>query len=476
MFCTLVVASYSRFATHNKPLAVESETNVSTRLSPREGWGAVRRGVYTLGGLCVLVVVALLVAPAVAADSTDTQTDSEPTYQIVQGEQVIPVEPIDGDEPVEAFYDYRNPEVGDRDHPYWGRSFSSEGTVEYQADDTSILMLYDGPDGVSLVAVHDQYHEDQDDATTGGSVSWELNGLPEDGEWAVIDDNYGWLTDDEEQDDIIYLDEDHRAGAAGNDGEPPHGADAMLSWVWLTGRTDGMAFRGIGTEPSITIEPAFNEDSYHRYGDQRRADDPPDRPGMGERYNGTIDDWQVIVPNGDDDFERVSIESLDEPIEVRSTESEPDRAIPELTVESVTLAESTIAPDEQAEITVVVENRGAVDGSYPVRLSVAGTELQRETVDVDAGDQQTVTFSQPFATPGVYELSVNSQQVSLTVEESDTNAADTESEVESQADTETDQTTGESTTESEDDTPGFGVVSAVVGLIVAVAAVRHRNA
>jgi len=69
----------------------------------------------------------------------------------------------------------------------------------------------------------------------------------------------------------------------------------------------------------------------------------------------------------------------------------------------------------------------------------------------------------------VYELSVNSQQVSLTVEESDTNAADTESEVESQADTETDQTTGESTTESEDDTPGFGVVSAVVGLLVAVA-------
>lgn len=403
-------------------------------------------------GLC-LVVVTLLFVPAVSAEAETNATD--PSYQVVQGEQVVPIEPIEGDQPVEEFYDYRHPEIGDRDHPFWGRSFSSEGTVEYQQDDASILMLYDGPEGVSLVAVHDRYHDNQSQGTTGGSVSWELSGLPEDGEWAVIDDDYGWVSDDEEKDDIFYLDEDHRAGAAGNDGEPPRDVDAMMSWVWLTSRTDGMAFRGIGTEPSITIDPAFNSDSYHRYGDQRRADEPPDRPGMGERYNGTIDDWQLIVPAGDGEFDRISLQQLDEPVEIRSTASDTDREIPEIAVESVTLNESTIVPDEQARISVVVENSGQADGNYRVDLDVAGTQLQTETVAVEAGNHETVEFSQAFAAPGVYDLSVNGKQVSLAVEEP--------------SDTETD------STETEDATPGFGVLSALSALLVAVIVLRLRE-
>jgi len=405
-----------------------------------------------MSGLCLLVI-AVLFAPSVSAEpATNT---SEPSYQVVQGEQVIPIEPITGDEPVEEFYDYRNPEVGDRDHPYWGRSYSSEGTTEYQQDDTSILMLYDGPEGVSLVAVHDRYHDDQDAGTTGGSVSWEVSGLPEDGEWAVIDDDYGWLTEDEQKDDIFYLDEDHQTGAAGNDGEPPSDVDAMLSWVWLTGRTDGMAFRGIGSEPSITIDPAFNSESYHRYGDQRRADEPPDRPGMGERYNGTVDDWQLIVPAGDDEFDRISLPSLDEPIEIRSTESETESEIPEMSVESVSLNESTIEPNEQARLTAVVENSGAANGSYTVGLEVADTELQTETVAVAAGDQQTIEFTQSFAAAGVYELSVDDEQVSLLVEESDDTV---------------ETPTNASTDETEETIPGFGPITALGALLVSVAA------
>jgi len=405
-----------------------------------------------MSGLCLLVI-AVLFAPSVSAEPV-TNT-SEPSYQVVQGEQVIPIEPITGDEPVEEFYDYRNPEVGDRDHPYWGRSYSSEGTTEYQQDDTSILMLYDGPEGVSLVAVHDRYHDDQDAGTTGGSVSWEVSGLPEDGEWAVIDDDYGWLTEDEQKDDIFYLDEDHQTGAAGNDGEPPSDVDAMLSWVWLTGRTDGMAFRGIGSEPSITIDPAFNSESYHRYGDQRRADEPPDRPGMGERYNGTVDDWQLIVPAGDDEFDRISLPSLDEPIEIRSTESETESEIPEMSVESVSLNESTIEPNEQARLTAVVENSGAANGSYTVGLEVADTELQTETVAVAAGDQQTIEFTQSFAAAGVYELSVDDEQVSLLVEESDDTV---------------ETPTNASTDETEETIPGFGPITALGALLVSVAA------
>ncbi len=411
-----------------------------------------------LSGLCLLLGTVLFVS-GVAAE-TDTN-DSDTAYQVVQGERVVPVEPIEGDEPVEEFYEYRHPEVGDRDHPFWGRSFSSEGTVEYQQDDTSILMLYDGPDGVSLVAIHDRYHEDQSQGTTGGSVSWEFSGLPEDGEWAVIDDDYGWYTDDDHHDDRIYLDDDHQAGAAGNDGEPPNDADAMLSWVWLTGRTDGMVFRGIGTEPSISIDPAFNTDSYHRYGDQRRADEPPDRPGMGERYNGTINDWQVIIPTDDGEFDRVSLESLDEPVEIHSPDSETDSDIPEITVESVTLNESTIEPNEEAVISVVVENSGEADGSYPVRLEVGGTVIQTETVEVAAGEQRTVEFTQPFSSPGDYELSVHDEQVTLSVETLDDGGPGAAA--------------PESASETDDTIPGFGVVGALIALVVAAVAVRVRD-
>jgi len=422
----------------------------------------VKGYIVLLGGVCLLLLAGGL-APAVSAETSTN--NSKPSYEVVQGDEVFSVEPLEGDEPLEEFYEYRHPEVGDRDDPFWGRSFSSEGTVEYQQDDTSILMLYDGPEGVSLVAVHDRYHENQDAGTTGGSVSWEVSGLPEDGEWAVIDDDYGWVSEHKEQDDIFYLDEDHQTGAAGNDGEPPSDVDAMLSWVWLTGRTDGMAFRGIGSEPSITIDPAFNNESYHRYGDQRRTDEPPDRPGMGERYNGSIDEWQLIVPTDDGEYDRISLPSLEEPIEIRSAENETaDETAnetkderPEIAVESVTLNDSTTEPGEQTRVTAVVENSGDVEGNKTVSLSVGGTELQTETVRVAANETQTVEFTQSFAATGVYELSVGDQQMSLLVES---------------ADDDRDTPTNESATQTEDNVPGFGFTSPLGGLFVAIVAMR----
>jgi len=148
-----------------------------------------------MSGILVVLMITALFVPVVAADNHEDESETtERSYQIVQGDQVIPVEPMQGDESVEEFYDYRHPHVGSRDNPSWGRSFSSMGTTDIQQDDTSALMLYEGPDGVSLVAVHDKYYEEQAEGTTGGSVSWTVSGLPEDGEWAVIDDEYGWLT------------------------------------------------------------------------------------------------------------------------------------------------------------------------------------------------------------------------------------------------------------------------------------------
>jgi hypothetical protein len=268
-----------------------------------------------MSGILVVLMTTTLFMPVVSANSHEDGSETENrSYQIVQGDRVIPVEPIQGNESVEDFYDYRHPHVGSREDPSWGRQFSSVGTTEFQRHERSVLMLYEGPDGVSLVGVHDKYSEEPPEGTTGGSVSWTVSGLPENGEWAVIDDEYGWLMENETKDDIFLLDSDHQAGAPGNDGAPPSGADALLSWVWLAGRSDGVAYRGFGQDVSVTIDPGFNRQSYHRYGDPRRTGEL-DRPDAGERYNGKIYVWEVVVPTKNDgEYDRVKLDRFNESV------------------------------------------------------------------------------------------------------------------------------------------------------------------
>ena len=426
-----------------------------------------------------LVVVSLL-APAVAGqhadrprqvdegDSANRSEEGERFYQLVQGDRVIPVDPIAGEEPVESFYAYHHPYVGSREDPLWGRSFSSEGTVDYQADDTSVLLLYEGSEGVSLVAVHDRYTDPRSDGTPGGSVSWRLSGLPDGGEWAVVDDEYGWLTGNESQDDLFYFDPAHRAGAPGTDGQPPGAADALLSWVWTAGRTDGVAYRGLGTDAAVRIDPAFNADSYHRYGDRRRTG-VLDRPTENEGYNGTVDDWELIVPAEDtedvDDAEDVDRVSLDreEPVEIRSTDSPP-------TVRSVRLETDTVDVGEPAQLSAVIENPGGANWSYEARFRVGDTDLGSQRVTVPADGERTVTFTQRFDTPGRYEVGVGDERTTLTVREPDGDASDDAAEPFGSDDGSPFNDDAEST---DDRTDGFGAVAALVALAVAAIAGRR---
>lgn len=391
------------------------------------------RGV--LVGVLVVCLVTSLFVPTVVADTHDASDDeNDRSYQLVHGydeDQVIPVEPLAGEDPVEEHYDSETSS--------WGRSSSSLG--DYHKNDTSTLLLYEGPEGVSLVGLHDKYHSRQTAGTTGGSLSWTMEGLPVDGEWAVLGDS---------SDDLVYTGYGHRTGVSDPDGEPPNGSDALLSWVWSTSETETVAYRGLDQNGSITIYPAVGEESYHRYGDQRRPDEPPDRPDRSEGYNGTVDSWEAVVPTDDGSgVERADFHHTHEPTTIRST-SEPTR------LRNVTLENDSIDPGESTRVSAVVENPGDTNWTHQASLHIDDSEIQTETVTVPAGEEQTLEFTQQITQTGTYEISVDDERTTLTV--GDPNGTDEER----------DETTDEQA-------PGFGPVVALVALCVAVVGSRYRS-
>jgi len=172
----------------------------------------------------VLAVVALLVAAPLAPLAVDTATAAENSFVVEQGDRCFGVTPIQGGEDVVEFYDYRSP-IDDEEYTY-----STYMPSSLPREDTSRLFLYDGPNGVSLVIVHNERG-----ANGGGSAAtFRFSGLPSGGEWALVDDSY------DDRDDRISRN--------------------RIDWTWYGDRTDGGIFRGLdsaGTE--ITIDPAFDE-------------------------------------------------------------------------------------------------------------------------------------------------------------------------------------------------------------------------
>ena len=203
------------------------------------------------------VLKALGVAGSVGIFATTASADEHEGFVLVQGEQCYPVEPLSGDQTVEELYDYR----------VHGGQYSSHGTVDLQRPDTSILFLYDGPNGLSLVMVHNEYEGSGD----GGSATFTISGLPAEGEWVVEDDNYG--------------------GPDNYDNWTHSDARSTIDWTWDDARTDGGAFRGMESASTVEIDPAFNESAtlYEEY------------------YSGTVTDWQLL--SGDlADPERIALD------------------------------------------------------------------------------------------------------------------------------------------------------------------------
>ncbi len=215
--------------------------------------------------LALALVVSLSAVGFVPARPAAAQQAS---YVVEQGGQCTPITPLSGEEGVEEFYDYRSHNTHESNYAY-----SSHGTTDLQRNDTSSIFLYEGPDGMSLVIVHDPLGG----ATDGGAAEFEIVGLPAHGEWTVEDDDYSENAADEWTHGGVW---------------------SEIAWLWRDDRTDGGAFSGLGSEFAVTIDPAFNA--------QQSAFEP----------QGNVTGLDVLSGSAGQD--RVAMRSLDEPLVIRS--------------------------------------------------------------------------------------------------------------------------------------------------------------
>ncbi|QLD87657.1 hypothetical protein HWV07_00840 [Natronomonas salina] len=225
----------------------------------------------------------------------ESDSDPEPSFVLEQGDECVELTPMTGEQPVEELYDYRYP-TDDYDSVSGsdGDSYSSHGTTHLQRDATSILFLYDGPEGLSLVVVHGKFQGDDN----GGIVSFTFEGMPEDASWFVKDDYYA---------------EDGDPAVTNYDQWDGDGTDHQVDWAYAAGRTDGGAARDLGEEFEFSITPAFNEEAIL---DVDLSD------------GGPIEAWEALSADGDSP-ERVSLE-MGAPVTIRtgtceeSTDDEPE--------------------------------------------------------------------------------------------------------------------------------------------------------
>ncbi|MFC7142137.1 hypothetical protein ACFQMA_20155 [Halosimplex aquaticum] len=202
--------------------------------------------------------------------------DADPLYVVEQGDERHEVAPLSGSEPVESFYDLRIPEKYTGDNgatdPGEGPYYMSVGTQDLQRPSTSLLFFYEGPDGVSLVAVHDA------DGGDGGSATWTVSGVPAGAGWLVKDDLYRFESG--EKPDSNY------------DNWNTDGTNNRIDWTWGPTRGDGGVLGHLDPGTAIGINPAFNEDAAL----------------YGQHYEGTIDEWQLLSADGEGGVTRSTLD------------------------------------------------------------------------------------------------------------------------------------------------------------------------
>ncbi|WP_415382976.1 hypothetical protein [Halosimplex sp. TS25] len=275
----------------------------------------------------------------------DSNDDADPLYAVEQGDERYEITPLSGSEPVESFYDLRIPEkyVGENGatDPGEGPYYMSVGTRDLQRPSTSLLFFYDGPDGVSLVVVHDA------DGDDGGSATWTVSGVPASAEWLVKDD--------------FYLFESGERPESNYDNWDTDGSNHRIDWTWGATRGDGGVLGYLDPGASIGINPQFNEEAAL----------------YGEHYEGDIDEWQLLSADGEGGVTRSTLD-LGAPITVAVERASTDGG-----GDGTDLDLSVSPPD--AKINVESEGLVPVDIDCP---------------DPSAIDLDSISFGAPEAVDG----------------------------------------------------------------------------
>lgn len=219
--------------------------NDADRLRPTD---VLRR--YAPVGISAFVLLIALTGTGIGVGTQTTLASHDTSYgstdrvfSVQQGDRCFEVVPLgDGRTSVESFYDYRNSFTNPGTTSY--TSYSAYGARAIQANQRSVVFLYEDSQGVSLGFLHDAHGTDSPvDAPNGGAVSFSIRGLPE-GEWTVRDDYYGNGSQNDRW----------RSFGSPGGGEEVH-------WIWRDGRTDGGVYRGIeqlDRGDLVRIAPAFN--------------------------------------------------------------------------------------------------------------------------------------------------------------------------------------------------------------------------
>ncbi|GAA0248380.1 PKD domain-containing protein [Haladaptatus pallidirubidus] len=190
---------------------------------------------FLLGTLVVSTfgTAVALPPPGLPGDTLpDAPASEHDTYAVEQGGTCVAVAPIQGDENAVEFYDYRNPYTEPSD---W--SYSSFAPDSVTRENGSTMFLYEAPNGVvSLVVLHDQLRKERTgDELPMSAASFGFDGLPESGQWVLMDDTY--------------------------DGRDDQWSRNQIDWTWTGSRVDGGVFRGLSGEYGITVTPSWNEDA-----------------------------------------------------------------------------------------------------------------------------------------------------------------------------------------------------------------------
>jgi len=89
-----------------------------------------------------------------------------------------------------------------------------------------------------------------------------------------------------------------------------------------------------------------------------------------------------------------------------SASSGTDRASPSFHISSMEITRIAAIVGDEITVQAHVRNRGG-DGTYTVQFAVNETSVETAEIDLDAGENRTITFTHQVSDPGTYEFSLN---------------------------------------------------------------------